>query len=86
MGDHEELVRWTSNKPLKQPLIDRPEPKARFVPSKWKVKRVAKLVRAIRRGWIKQQKAEAAGPDDPSHLHRDSPGNRRGEPWSRFPR
>ena len=60
---HEDLVPWTSDKPLKQPLIDLPEPKARFVPSKWEAKRVVKLVRAIRRGWIKQQKAEAAGPD-----------------------
>ncbi|KAJ3681156.1 hypothetical protein LUZ60_015645 [Juncus effusus] len=35
------------------PLSNAPEPKRRFVPSKWEQKKVVKLVRAIRNGWIK---------------------------------
>eukprot|EP00123_Amoebidium_parasiticum_P012241 comp21214_c0_seq2/m.28850 comp21214_c0_seq2/g.28850 ORF comp21214_c0_seq2/g.28850 comp21214_c0_seq2/m.28850 type:complete len:515 (-) comp21214_c0_seq2:491-2035(-) len=35
------------------PLGDAPEPKRRFLPSKWEHKRVMKIVRAIRKGWIK---------------------------------
>lgn len=35
------------------PLNAAPEPKRRFAPSKWEEKAVVKLVRAIRRGWLK---------------------------------
>ncbi|PKI74871.1 hypothetical protein CRG98_004643, partial [Punica granatum] len=38
------------------PLSNAPEPKRRFIPSKWEAKRVAKLVRAIREGRIKFDK------------------------------
>eukprot|EP00879_Flechtneria_rotunda_P015927 GHRR01016656.1.p1 GENE.GHRR01016656.1~~GHRR01016656.1.p1 ORF type:complete len:555 (+),score=167.55 GHRR01016656.1:411-2075(+) len=35
------------------PLINAPAPKRRFTPSKWEEKKIVKLVRAIRKGWIK---------------------------------
>jgi len=38
------------------PLSNAPEPKRRFVPSKWEAKKVMKLVRAIRNGQIKTRK------------------------------
>ncbi|GLC45419.1 Ribosome bioproteinsis protein 1 [Pleodorina starrii] len=41
------------------PIVDRPEPKSRFVPSKWEEKKIVKLVRAIRKGWIR------VGPQQP---------------------
>mmetsp|Transcript_26248 Transcript_26248/g.48096 ORF Transcript_26248/g.48096 Transcript_26248/m.48096 type:complete len:771 (-) Transcript_26248:231-2543(-) len=42
------------------PILDHPEPKSRFVESKWEAKKVLKLVQAIRKGWLKTsaQKAE----------------------------
>ncbi|EFJ09490.1 hypothetical protein SELMODRAFT_269521 [Selaginella moellendorffii] len=38
------------------PLSNAPEPKRRFIPSKWEAKKVVKLVRALRKGWIKLDK------------------------------
>src|SRR3990167_10458805 len=40
------------------PLLNTPEPKSRFVPSKWEAKRIAYLVKAIRKGWIKLDKKD----------------------------
>lgn len=40
------------------PLSNAPEPKRRFMPSKWEAKKVVKLVRALRRGWLKLDKEE----------------------------
>eukprot|EP00007_Cunea_sp_BSH-02190019_P005889 CAMPEP_0174243616 /NCGR_PEP_ID=MMETSP0417-20130205/32300_1 /TAXON_ID=242541 /ORGANISM="Mayorella sp, Strain BSH-02190019" /LENGTH=846 /DNA_ID=CAMNT_0015323169 /DNA_START=25 /DNA_END=2562 /DNA_ORIENTATION=- len=34
------------------PVTNRPEPKRRFIPSKWEAKRISYLASAIRRGWI----------------------------------
>ncbi|PNW76993.1 hypothetical protein CHLRE_10g417950v5 [Chlamydomonas reinhardtii] len=57
------------------PIVDRPEPKSRFVPSKWEEQKIVKLVRAIRKGWIKvapkktpeqEEEERAAGP--PAYL------------------
>ena len=42
------------------PAINIPEPKRRFVPSKWEAQKIAYLVKAIRKGWIKL--------DEVSHL------------------
>mmetsp|Transcript_13468 Transcript_13468/g.48998 ORF Transcript_13468/g.48998 Transcript_13468/m.48998 type:complete len:751 (-) Transcript_13468:191-2443(-) len=42
-----------------QPLVDMPEPKRRFIPSKWEAKKVVKLVRALRKGWIKPKEKES---------------------------
>lgn len=38
------------------PLSNAPEPKRRFVPSKWEHKKVVQYIRAIRKGWIKFDK------------------------------
>lgn len=42
------------------PLTNMPEPKSRFIPSKWEEKKIVKLVRAIRNGWIKTRKQKAS--------------------------
>ena len=53
------------------PFSQAPEPKRRFLPSKWEAKKVVKLIRALRRGWIKPAAeraaaaAEAAAPPRP---------------------
>jgi ribosome biogenesis protein ERB1 len=38
---------------VRHPFSNAPEPKRRFLPSAWEAKAVVKLVRALRRGWIK---------------------------------
>ena len=40
-----------------------PEPKSRFVPSKWEEKRVVKLVRAMRKGWLKRDQESEKAPE-----------------------
>jgi ribosome biogenesis protein ERB1 len=44
-----------------------PEPKRRFVPSKWEHKKVMRIVRAIRKGWIKVDEKPAN--QDDSHMN-----------------
>ncbi|KAI8113299.1 hypothetical protein M9435_003303 [Picochlorum sp. BPE23] len=43
---------WFSRHREVMPLSAAPEPKSRFTPSKWEEKKVVKLVRAIRKGWL----------------------------------
>lgn len=43
-------------------LYDRPEPKQRFIPSKWEAKRVRRLAKAIHDGHIKLDKAQREAP------------------------
>ncbi|KAK3279018.1 Ribosome biogenesis protein 1 [Cymbomonas tetramitiformis] len=53
----EEYVDWMKwEDGGKHPLSSAPEPKRRFIPSKSEAKKVVKLVRALRRGWIKMDK------------------------------
>lgn len=51
---YEPAVDWYTgkDKEMQMPLSSRPEPKSRFVPSKWEHKKVMKIVRAIRQGRI----------------------------------
>ncbi|KAB1200760.1 hypothetical protein CJ030_MR0G006460 [Morella rubra] len=49
-------VDWFKWDDAKHPLSNAPEPKRRFIPSKWESKKVVKLVRAIRLGLIKFDK------------------------------
>ncbi|EJT97664.1 BOP1NT-domain-containing protein [Dacryopinax primogenitus] len=51
---YEPMVEWFTGpgKERSMPLSGRPEPKGRFVPSKWEHKKVMKIVRAIRQGKI----------------------------------
>jgi ribosome biogenesis protein ERB1 len=51
---------WFTRDPEIMPLSGAPEPKRRFIPSKWEEKRVVKLVRAMRKGWIKRTEPEEA--------------------------
>ncbi|CAD5320946.1 unnamed protein product [Arabidopsis thaliana] len=51
-------VEWFKHDDAIHPLSSAPEPKRRFIPSKWEAKKVVKIVRAIRKGWIKFDKPE----------------------------
>ncbi|KAH7294169.1 hypothetical protein KP509_28G059200 [Ceratopteris richardii] len=53
---YEPYVDWFDWDGKGHPLSNAPEPKRRFIPSKWEAKKVVKLVRAIRNGWIKLDK------------------------------
>ncbi|KAM0826706.1 hypothetical protein ACQ4PT_068701 [Festuca glaucescens] len=58
-----DYVDWFEYDGKGHPLSNAPEPKRRFVPSKWEQKKVVKLVRAIRKGWIKFDKPK----DEPDY-------------------
>jgi ribosome biogenesis protein ERB1 len=47
-----------TSKPDIMPTSAQPEPKSRFVPSKWEASRIRKLAYAIKKGWIKLDKEE----------------------------
>ncbi|KAJ6389767.1 hypothetical protein OIU77_027982 [Salix suchowensis] len=49
-------VDWFKWEDSKHPLSNAPEPKSRFIPSKWEAKKVLGLGRAIRKGLIKIDK------------------------------
>ncbi|KAH9308898.1 hypothetical protein KI387_036809, partial [Taxus chinensis] len=53
---YEPYVDWFDWEDKGHPLSNAPEPKRRFIPSKWEAKKVVKLVRAIRKGWITFEK------------------------------
>lgn len=50
---YEPYVDFFTGKVMPVPLSSAPEPKRRFLPSKWEAIKVAKIVRAIKKGWIK---------------------------------
>lgn len=50
---YEPYVDFFTGSVMPVPLSAAPEPKRRFVPSKWEALKVSKIVRAIRKGWIK---------------------------------
>ncbi|XP_062188566.1 ribosome biogenesis protein BOP1 homolog [Phragmites australis] len=60
-----DYVDWFEYDDKGHPLSSAPEPKRRFVPSKWEQKKVVKLVRAIRNGWIKFDKPK----EEPNFYH-----------------
>lgn len=49
---HPDYVDWFAWDGVKHPISNAPEPKRRFIESKWENKKVVKLIRAIRKGWI----------------------------------
>ncbi|KMZ67822.1 putative Ribosome biogenesis protein bop1 [Zostera marina] len=53
---YEEYIDWFNYEDKNHPVSSAPEPKSRFLPSRWEHKKVVKLVRAIRNGWIKADK------------------------------
>ncbi|KAG9301386.1 hypothetical protein G9A89_018058 [Geosiphon pyriformis] len=59
---YEPMVEWFTSRPEIMPLSGAPEPKHRFIPSKWEAKRIMKLVRAIREGRIISGKTRVEKP------------------------
>ncbi|RIA98117.1 ribosome biogenesis protein [Glomus cerebriforme] len=59
---YEPTVEWFTSKPEVMPLNATPEPKRRFIPSKWEAKRIMKIVRAIRQGRIVPGKTQVQKP------------------------
>lgn len=56
MNPYEPYVDWATLDDVNggiHPFSSAPEPKRRFLPSKWEAKKVVKLIRALRRGWLK---------------------------------
>ncbi|KAI8922042.1 NUC169 domain-containing protein, partial [Powellomyces hirtus] len=49
---YEPTVEWFSSQTMVTPLSAAPEPKRRFIPSKWEARRIMHIVRAIRQGRI----------------------------------
>ena len=47
INPYEDLVDWYSNEVDPTPMQNAPEPKRRFMPSKWEEKKVVRLVRAL---------------------------------------
>jgi len=50
---YEPYVDWFTGEKMVHPIKDNPLSKRSFIPSKWEHKKVIKIVRAIRNGWIK---------------------------------
>ena len=50
---YEDYIDFFTYEKMVTPLSAAPEPKRRFIPSKHEHKRIMKMVRAIRKGWIK---------------------------------
>ncbi|KAF5744001.1 hypothetical protein HS088_TW08G00589 [Tripterygium wilfordii] len=59
---HASYVDWFKWDDAKHPLSNAPEPKRRFIPSRWEAKKVVALVRAIREGRIKFDKPKEEPP------------------------
>ncbi|KAJ3311588.1 Ribosome biogenesis protein 1 [Blyttiomyces sp. JEL0837] len=52
---YEPTTEWFTSVEEIHPLNDAPEPKRRFIPSKNEAARIMKIVRAIKKGWIKSK-------------------------------
>ncbi|KAI8367909.1 NUC169 domain-containing protein [Choanephora cucurbitarum] len=59
---YEPTNEWFTSKTEVMPLSARPEPKSRFIPSKWEAKKIMKIVRAIRQGRIVPRKPKDEKP------------------------
>eukprot|EP01135_Chromosphaera_perkinsii_P004685 Nk52_evm34s293 gene=Nk52_evmTU34s293 len=57
---YEKSVDFFTHEKMIHPLNNAPEPKRRFLPSVWEHKRVMKIVRAIKKGWIKPKDVKKA--------------------------
>ncbi|EDQ89285.1 block of proliferation 1 [Monosiga brevicollis MX1] len=53
INPYEDYVDFFTHEKMQTPVVDKPEPKRRFVPSKWEHKKIMKIVRSIRKGLIK---------------------------------
>eukprot|EP00040_Diaphanoeca_grandis_P028077 m.161269 g.161269 ORF g.161269 m.161269 type:complete len:889 (+) comp31222_c0_seq1:149-2815(+) len=78
---YEDYINFYTDTPFIHPISNKPEPKSRFVPSKWEHKRVMKYVRAIRKGWLKPKvKDETPEFYDIWNQQDDTPGRRKAPP------
>ncbi|GAA5820298.1 hypothetical protein JCM11251_005563 [Rhodosporidiobolus azoricus] len=59
-------IPYFTSQVMETPLSGRPEPKSRFLPSKWEHKKVMKIVRAIRSGRIVPRRPGAPSTSEPS--------------------
>lgn len=74
---YEPYVDYFTGDKMVHPIKDNPASKSSFIPSKWEHKRVIKIVRAIRNGWIKPKQSSDGKPkyyllwgkDDISNSH-----------------
>lgn len=57
------MVEYFSSKTMQHPVTSAPEPKRRFVPSKWEAKRVIRMVRAIREGRVHSRRRKDTSKD-----------------------
>lgn len=60
---YEDYIDFFTHEKRVTPVSSAPEPKSRFVPSKWEHKAIMKFVRAIRKGWLKPKKDETKEPE-----------------------
>ncbi|KAK9914855.1 hypothetical protein WJX75_001346 [Coccomyxa subellipsoidea] len=58
-------VDWFTRDKEIHSLSQAPEPKRRFMPSKWEEKKIVKLVRALRKGWIKTTAERMVSHEEP---------------------
>ena len=49
---YQDTVEWFTSKTEIHPVRNLPEPKSRFVPSKWEGAKIMAIARAIKKGWI----------------------------------
>uniref|UniRef100_A0A7S0RRE2 Ribosome biogenesis protein BOP1 homolog n=1 Tax=Chlamydomonas leiostraca TaxID=1034604 RepID=A0A7S0RRE2_9CHLO len=65
VNPYEPYVDWFTREREVMPINDAPIPKRRFIPSKHEEAKIVKLVRAIRKGWLKtsEQKEKAKEPE-----------------------
>ncbi|KAK7412019.1 hypothetical protein VNO78_03465 [Psophocarpus tetragonolobus] len=70
---YQDSVDWFKWEDAKHPLSNAPEPKRRFIPSKWEARKVVQYVRAIRKGLITFDKPKEE--DGPYHLWGDDSGS-----------
>mmetsp|Transcript_31118 Transcript_31118/g.69148 ORF Transcript_31118/g.69148 Transcript_31118/m.69148 type:complete len:730 (-) Transcript_31118:537-2726(-) len=68
VNPYEPYVDWFSREREVMPINDAPIPKRRFIPSKHEEKKIVKLVRAIRKGWIKTSDQTKAAEEPPVYL------------------
>ncbi|KAJ3415009.1 Ribosome biogenesis protein 1 [Chytridiales sp. JEL 0842] len=74
---YQPTVEWFTSKVETQPLNSAPEPKRRFIPSKVEASRILKIVRAIRKGWIKPKSEQTEDNNKPAiyDIWEESPEN-----------
>jgi ribosome biogenesis protein ERB1 len=60
-----DLIEFFTDRPEIHPISSAPEPKSRFIPSRWEAKRIMKIVSSIRKGWRDQGRANKEAAEKP---------------------